>query len=61
VGFQNPGTGSGLPGDAALWYSLIRPPIGLKPSWVANNHRDHQLFRVCPQIDDDYQVFVDTP
>jgi hypothetical protein len=34
---------------------------GLVPSWVANDHRDHELFRVALQIDGDYQVFVDTP
>jgi hypothetical protein len=34
---------------------------GLRPSWVANNHRDHKLFRLALQIDGDYQVFVDTP
>ncbi|WP_245870806.1 hypothetical protein [Asanoa hainanensis] len=34
---------------------------GLRPSWVANDYRDHQLFRVALQIEGDYQVFVDTP
>lgn len=34
---------------------------GLRPSWVANDNRDHELFRVALQIDRDYQVFVDTP
>jgi hypothetical protein len=33
----------------------------LRPSWVANDHRDQELFRVALQIDGDYQVFVDTP
>jgi hypothetical protein len=33
----------------------------LRPSWVANDHRDCDLFRVALQIDGDYQVFVDTP
>lgn len=35
--------------------------FGLSPSWVANDHRDPELFRVALQIDGDYQVFVDTP
>jgi hypothetical protein len=34
---------------------------GLRPSWVANDYRDHDVFRVTLQIDGDYQVFVDTP
>jgi hypothetical protein len=34
---------------------------GLRPSWVANDYRDHELFRVALQIDGDYQIFVDTP
>jgi hypothetical protein len=34
---------------------------GLEPSWVANDYRDHELFRVALQIGGDYQVFVDTP
>ncbi|WP_435795746.1 hypothetical protein [Micromonospora zamorensis] len=34
---------------------------GLRPSWVANDYRDQELFRVALQIDGDYQVFVDTP
>lgn len=34
---------------------------GLRPSWVANDHRDDELFRVALQIRGDYQVFVDTP
>ncbi|MBQ1022767.1 hypothetical protein KBX00_00110 [Micromonospora sp. C95] len=33
---------------------------GLKTSWVANDYRDHELFRVALHIDGDYQVFVDT-
>ncbi|MEU1360684.1 hypothetical protein ABZ356_12675 [Micromonospora zamorensis] len=33
---------------------------GLRPSWVANDYRDHKLFRVALQIGGDYQVFVDT-
>ncbi len=34
---------------------------GLRPTWVANDYRDHEMFRVALQIDGDYQVFVDTP
>ncbi|WP_442792195.1 hypothetical protein [Micromonospora sp. NBC_01796] len=34
---------------------------GLRPSWVANDYRNPELFRVALQIDDDYQVFVDCP
>lgn len=34
---------------------------GLGSSWVANDYRDHELFRVALQIDGDYQVFIDTP
>ncbi|MEU1361251.1 hypothetical protein ABZ356_15575 [Micromonospora zamorensis] len=34
---------------------------GLRPSWVTNDYRDQELFRVALQIDGDYQVFVDTP
>ncbi|WP_373291053.1 hypothetical protein [Micromonospora parathelypteridis] len=34
---------------------------GLRPSWVANDYRDQELFRVALQIGGDYQVFVDTP
>ncbi|MEU8404570.1 hypothetical protein AB0C19_00010 [Micromonospora sp. NPDC048842] len=32
----------------------------LRPSWVANDYRDQELFRVALQVDGDYQVFVDT-
>jgi hypothetical protein len=34
---------------------------GLAVSWVANSHRDPELFRVALHLADDYQVFVDTP
>ncbi|MEU7876373.1 hypothetical protein [Dactylosporangium sp. NPDC049140] len=34
---------------------------GLQVSWVANYHRNPELFRIALQIDDAYQVFVDTP
>ncbi|MET7671343.1 hypothetical protein [Micromonospora luteifusca] len=34
---------------------------GLRPSWAANDYRDHKLFQVAFQIDGDYQVFVETP
>ncbi|MEV4626818.1 hypothetical protein AB0J90_11085 [Micromonospora sp. NPDC049523] len=34
---------------------------GLELSWVANDHRDQELFRVALGIDGDYQVFVDFP
>ena len=34
---------------------------GLRPSWVGSDYRDRELFRVALQIEDDYQVFVDTP
>jgi hypothetical protein len=34
---------------------------GLAVSWVANDYRDPDLFRVALQLDDDYQIFVDTP
>jgi hypothetical protein len=34
---------------------------GLAVSWVANDHRAPHLFRVALQLDDDYQIFVDTP
>lgn len=33
----------------------------LRPSWVANDYRDQELFRVALQFNRDYQVFVDTP
>lgn len=33
---------------------------GLRPTWAANDHRNHEMFRVALQIDNDYQVFVDT-
>jgi hypothetical protein len=44
------------PGTAC---ALLRS-YGLEPSWVANHHGDPELFRVCLQFDDQYQVFVDT-
>lgn len=34
---------------------------GLRPSWVGNHHRNPETFVVCLRIDDDYQIFVDTP
>ncbi|MGN9909891.1 hypothetical protein ACTMTJ_20295 [Phytohabitans sp. LJ34] len=33
----------------------------LTVSWVANHYRDPELFRVALRLDDDYQIFVDTP
>ncbi|MEU7946777.1 hypothetical protein AB0C50_19045 [Micromonospora taraxaci] len=33
----------------------------LRPSWVANDYRDQELFRVALEFNGDYQVFVDTP
>ncbi|MBQ1030318.1 hypothetical protein ACX27O_26975 [Micromonospora sp. SD19] len=34
---------------------------GLRPSWVANDYGNQELFRVALQLDGDYQIFVDTP
>jgi hypothetical protein len=35
---------------------------GLAPYWVSHDgYRNPELFRVALQIDNDYQVFVDTP
>ncbi|MEU8238441.1 hypothetical protein AB0C07_09360 [Actinoplanes missouriensis] len=34
---------------------------GLTVTWVANDHRDPEQFRVALQLGDDYQVFLDTP
>ncbi|WP_233625000.1 hypothetical protein [Actinoplanes sp. ATCC 53533] len=34
---------------------------GLAVTWVANDYRDPSVFRVALQLDDDYQIFVDTP
>ena len=34
---------------------------GLTVSWVANEYRDPELFRVALRLGDDYQVFLDTP
>ncbi|MCG5443040.1 hypothetical protein NIE79_000830 [Micromonospora sp. NIE79] len=34
---------------------------GLRPSWVANDYRDQELFQVALQLDGDYQIFVGTP
>jgi hypothetical protein len=33
---------------------------GLAVSWVANDYRDPDLFRVALQLGEDYQIFVDT-
>jgi hypothetical protein len=34
---------------------------GLTVTWVANDHRDPERFRVALQLGDDYQIFLDTP
>jgi len=34
---------------------------GLAVSWVANDHRVPELFRVALRLGDDYQIFLDTP
>jgi hypothetical protein len=34
---------------------------GLAVTWVANDHRDPEQFRVALQLGDDYQIFLDTP
>lgn len=34
---------------------------GLALTWVANDYRDAELFRVALQLGQDYQIFVDTP
>jgi hypothetical protein len=34
---------------------------GLVPSWAGKNYRRRELFRVALRIDEEYQVFLDTP
>jgi hypothetical protein len=34
---------------------------GLAVTWVANDYRDPEQFRVALQLGDDYQIFLDTP
>jgi hypothetical protein len=34
---------------------------GLAVSWVANDHRDPEQFRVALRLGDDYQIFLGTP
>jgi hypothetical protein len=34
---------------------------GLAVTWVANDHRDPEQFRVALRLGDDYQIFLDTP